>query len=123
MSDELKGTTAFSFITHHSAFIISRYCVAGFLYLSMSCCSPWVEPLWRYLLRVLMFCLRSGERRVGEECRSRWGADHLKKKKEKGGWAVGDVRRKVWRGWMRRGWIAALCVGVARKFGGRMTSE
>src|SRR5256885_16754677 len=24
---------------------------------------------------------RSGERRVGEECRSRWSADHLKKKK------------------------------------------
>src|SRR5256885_17017912 len=25
---------------------------------------------------------RSGERRVGEECRSRWSADHYKKKKE-----------------------------------------
>src|SRR5256885_17257830 len=26
---------------------------------------------------------RSGERRGGEECRSRWGPDHLKKKKKK----------------------------------------
>src|SRR5256885_16986097 len=25
---------------------------------------------------------RSGERRVGEECRSRWSPDHLKKKKK-----------------------------------------
>src|SRR2546430_15674207 len=28
--------------------------------------------------------MRSEERRVGEEGRSRWGPDHLKKKKEKG---------------------------------------
>src|SRR2546430_14226943 len=28
-------------------------------------------------------CARSGERRGGEERRTRWGADHLKKKKNK----------------------------------------
>src|SRR2546429_8921804 len=29
---------------------------------------------------------RSEERRVGEECRSRWAPDHLKKKKGKANW-------------------------------------
>src|SRR5256885_16775992 len=39
---------------------------------------------------------RSEERRVGEEGRSRWSADHLKKKKRKG--AQGRRRRKqlIW---------------------------
>src|SRR3712207_9106264 len=32
--------------------------------------------------------VRSGERRVGKECRSRWSPDHLKKKKNKEGTSV-----------------------------------
>src|SRR2546422_11605839 len=30
----------------------------------------------------LLTAVRSGERRVGKECRSRWSPDHLKKKKK-----------------------------------------
>src|SRR2546430_15785058 len=36
--------------------------------------------------------LRSEERRVGEECRSRWSPDHLKKKKED---AEGSTRQST----------------------------
>src|SRR5437763_16942269 len=35
-------------------------------------------------------CTRSEERRVGKECRSRWWADHSKKKEDGGGDGRGD---------------------------------
>src|SRR5256885_12194621 len=41
----------------------------------------WVMRLGRVWARCVLAVLRSGERRVGEECRSRWAPHHLKKKK------------------------------------------
>src|SRR5204862_6861300 len=35
---------------------------------------------------LIIVVLRSEERRVGKECRSRWSTYHSKKKRKKGGW-------------------------------------
>src|SRR5207249_11437770 len=64
--------------------IIERSTAAGLLPLTLHVSGPLLEWLEQHDTA----WLRSEERRVGKECRSRWAADALKKKEEKGGYSV-----------------------------------
>src|SRR5437762_12937392 len=44
------------------------------------------RPLHRASMSYQEFPARSEERRVGKECRSRWAAEHCKKKRQSTGW-------------------------------------
>src|SRR2546427_11714393 len=74
--------------------------------LPISCASQsWQgQPSGRYSLRPALQAItafltshrkmRSEERRVGKECRSRWAPDHLKKKKKKKVWLSQNILQK-----------------------------
>src|SRR5689334_23796847 len=62
-----RGTECFLVVFNRPINILCRVS----LFLSMALC---------LLLRLFVFRLRSEERRVGKECRSRWSPDHQRKK-------------------------------------------
>src|SRR5260221_6720064 len=63
------------------AALITVYIVLGILYESYIHPVTILSTLPSAGVGALLALMRSEERRVGEECRSRWSPDHLKKKK------------------------------------------